>query len=111
MYIAQTNSKFKMEKLFLIKPDFKDINRGDENKYFCPHCASLEGLLSFYPQLRNELEVHYVDFIRPRPAIVELIGQANQSCPVLVLDDGKFINRADDIITHLTEHYQIGQAH
>ena len=108
---AQTYTTSKMEKLFLIKPDFKDLNRGDEIKYFCPNCVTLEGLLSFYPRLRNELEVHYVDFVRPRPAIVDLIGEANQSCPVLVLDDGKFINKADDIIHHLTEHHQIGQAH
>ena len=100
-----------MEKLFLIKPDFQDINRNVEHKYFCPPCALIEGLLSFYPQLRNELEVHYVDFVRPRPAIVDLIGEANQSCPVLVLDDGIFINEPDDIIRYLTENYHIGHAH
>ena len=67
--------------------------------------------LSFYPRLRNELEVHYVDFARPRPAIVDLIGEANQSCPVLVMEDGRFINEPDDIIRYLTENYQIAQPH
>jgi len=100
-----------MEKLFLIKPDFKDLQRSSENKYFCPNCATMEGLLSFYPRLRNELEIHYVDFQRPRPAIVALIGEANQSCPVLVLDDGKFINKLEDIVGHLAENHQIGLAH
>lgn len=100
-----------MEKLFLLKPDFQDINRGAENKYFCPPCTLIEGLLSFYPRLRNELEVHYVDFQRPRPAIVDLIGEANQSCPVLILNDGTFINEPDDIIQYLTENHHIGQAH
>lgn len=100
-----------MEKLFLIKPDFKDLKRNADSNYFCTNCVTLEGLLSFYPRLRNELDVHYVDFARPRPAIVELIGEANQSCPVLVLDDGKFLNRAEDIMSHLAKHYQIGQAH
>ena len=111
MYIAQTNLTTKMEKLFLIKPDFKDPNRNGDSNYFCTNCVTLEGLLSFYPRLRNELEVSYVDFARPRPAIVDLIGEANQSCPVLVLDDGKFINKAEDIMNHLAEHHQIGQAH
>ena len=100
-----------MEKLFLIKPDFKDPQRNDDSKYFCTHCATMEGLLSFYPQLRNELEVHYVDYMRPRNAIVDLIGEANQSCPVLVFDDGKFLNKAEEIIDHLADHHKIGLAH
>ncbi|HEY3369285.1 MAG TPA: DUF3088 family protein [Prolixibacteraceae bacterium] len=100
-----------MEKLFLLKPDFQDIKLGAEIKFFCPNCALLEGILSFYPRLRNELEVHYVDFPRPRPAIIELIGEANQSCPVLVLEDGRFINEPQDIVRYLTENYHIGQAH
>lgn len=100
-----------MEKLFLLKPDFQDISRGPENKYFCPNCAVLEGLLSFYPRLREELEIHYVDFARPRPAIVNLIGEANQSCPVLILEDGGFINETSDIISYLTKNHQIGQPH
>lgn len=100
-----------MEKLFLLKPDFQDINRDTKAKYFCPPCTLIEGLLSFYPRLRHELEVHYVDFARPRPAIIDLIGEANQSCPVLVLNDGKFINEPDDIIHYLSEKYHIAQAH
>ncbi len=100
-----------MEKLFLLNPDFQDINRGAEKKYFCPPCALIEGVLSFYPRLRNELEITYVDFVRPRPAIIELIGEENQGCPVLVLEDGSFVNEPDDIIQHLTENHQIGQAH
>jgi len=100
-----------MEKLFLLKPDFQDKNLGAENKYFCPNCVLLEGLLSFYPRLRNELEIHYVDFPRPRPEIVNLIGEANQSCPVLILEDGGFINETSDIIRYLTYNHQIGMAH
>lgn len=100
-----------MEKLFLLKPDFQDINRSTENKYFCPPCTLIEGLLSFYPRLRNELEVNYVDFMRPRPAIVDLIDEANQSCPVLVFNDGTFINEPDDIIQYLTENHQIAKPH
>jgi hypothetical protein len=71
----------------------------------------IEGVLSFYPQLRNELEITYVDFVRPRPAIVELIGEDNQGCPVLILEDGSFLNETDEIIQHLTKNHQIGQAH
>jgi glutaredoxin 2 len=55
--------------------------------------------------------VNYVDFQRPRPAIIDLIGEANQSCPVLIKDDGTFINERDEIIRHLTENHGIGQPH
>jgi len=100
-----------MEKLFLLKADFQDVNRDAEKKYFCPNCAILEGLMNYYPRLRTELEVHYVDFPRPRPAIVELIGEENQSCPVLVQEDGNFINETKDIIQYLTTKYHIGHKH
>ena len=69
------------DRLFLLKPDFKD--KGE--LYFCPGCSLVEGVLSYYPHLRGELEISYVDFSRPRPAIVRLLGEENQSAPVLVL--------------------------
>ena len=100
-----------MKKLFLLNPDFQDIKLSAENKYFCPPGTLIEGLLSFYPRLRNELEVHYVDFVRPRPAIIDLIGEENQSCPVLIFDDGTFINEPNDIVRYLAENHQIAQSH
>jgi len=100
-----------MKKLFLLKADFQDASRADDKKYFCPDCVMIEGLLSFYPKLRSELEVTYVDFARPRKVLVDLVGEANQSCPVLVLEDGSFINEPNEIIRHLTEKHQIGNSH
>jgi hypothetical protein len=100
-----------MEKLFLLKADFEDLNRADGKKYFCPECSPIEGLLSYYPRLRNEIEVHYVDFTRPRKILVDLIGEENQSCPVLVRPDGSFINDMNQIIDYLTENYKIGHCH
>lgn len=70
--------------LFLLNAHFTD---GDDTRYYCPTCAELIGLLEFYPALKQHLEVRFVDFPRPRPALVELIGEENQSCPVLVLKD------------------------
>lgn len=100
-----------MKKLFLLKADFQDASRGDGKRYFCPDCAILEGLVSYYPHLSNELEVKYVNFARPRNVLVDLIGEANQSCPVLVLEDGTFINETSEIIRHLTENHQVGYSH
>lgn len=100
-----------MKKLFLIKADFQDLNRADGRNYFCPDCIKIEGLLSFYPRLRNELDVNYVDFNRPRKVLADLLGEENQSCPVLVFEDGSFINEPDKIIGYLTENHQIGYSH
>jgi len=100
-----------MKKLFLLKADFQDASRADGKRYFCPDCVMLEGLLSYYPRLSSEIEVKYVNFARPRQTIIDLIGEANQSCPVLILEDGSFINETSEIIRHLTEYHQVGQAH
>jgi len=100
-----------MKRLFLITADFQDLKRADGLKYFCPDCVTIEGLLSFYPRLRNELDVNYVDFNRPRKILADLLGEENQSCPVLVLENGTFINEPEKIIRHLAENHQIGHSH
>lgn len=73
--------------LFLLPPDFPDPEEG-EGPYVCPHCMAVEGLLSVYPRLRRELDIRYVPFKRPRTAIIEVIGEEHQSCPVLVMPQG-----------------------
>jgi hypothetical protein len=100
-----------MEKLFLLKADFQDPAREAGKRYFCPDCAFIEGLLSYYPRLTDEIEVHYVNFARPRQALIDLLGEENQSCPVLVLDNGTFINEVDGIINHLNEFHRVGYRH
>jgi hypothetical protein len=55
--------------------------------------------------------VKYVNFARPRNPIIELIGEENQSCPVLILDNGTFINDPEKIINHLIEFHKIGRQH
>lgn len=70
------------DQLFLLAHDFRD---GPGAPYYCPECAQLNGVLHYYPQLRHRLDVRYVDYARPRAAIVALLGEANQGCPVLVL--------------------------
>lgn len=99
-------------KLFLLNPNFNDSKSDNEGKfYYCPHCAMIEGVIKYYPQLMKMIEIHYVDFQKPRHAIVELIGEENQSCPVLITDnkmDGEvdlsyFNNYADKLFVNSTE--------
>jgi len=70
--------------LFLLKPNFYD---GEEGPFFCPHSAAMEGLLKYVPDLEAKLDVRRIDFQRPRPDIVKLLGEENQGTPVLVVDE------------------------
>jgi hypothetical protein len=71
--------------LFVLKPGFKDDLGGP---FFCPGCAAVEGFLTYAPQVEGLIEVRRIDFPRPRTEIVVLLGEENQSCPVLVLPPG-----------------------
>jgi len=44
-------------------------------------------LLAYFPRLRDEIDVVQVAFERPRPAIIDMLGEDNQGCPVIVLAD------------------------
>lgn len=52
---------------------------------FCPDCAMMEGYLAANPHLRDVLEIIYVDYARPRPALVERLGEDHQNAPTLIL--------------------------
>jgi len=108
--------------LFLLSPGFRD---GDGAPYYCPACTIFEGLIRLYPQLAEQIEVHHVAFPRPRPVIVDLIGQENQSCPVLVLGttitnpgltiktagNRQFIDDPQEIGNYLSSKYGIPRPH
>jgi hypothetical protein len=72
--------------LFLLKPDFVDPKVQDGQLFYCPHSAMVEGILNYYPQLKDLLDTRYVSFQRPRVPIIELLGENNQLCPVLIVD-------------------------
>ena len=71
--------------LFLLKSGFND---GDKGPFFCPECAEVEGFLKYAPNVESQLDVRRIDFPRPRKPIIELLGEANQGCPVLVIEGG-----------------------
>ncbi|MER9934206.1 DUF3088 domain-containing protein [Mesorhizobium sp. M0088] len=110
-------------KLFLLKPDFEDAAY-PEQRFFCRHCALVEGVLASFPKLLDRIEVNRVGFPRPRQAVIDLIGAENQALPVLVLAGGqqieqaskvangrKFVSGADAIIATLAELYGIPVPH
>jgi Protein of unknown function (DUF3088) len=71
--------------LFLLKPQFDDAKAGT-GTFYCPGCATVTGLLTYFPKLRDELDIREVGFLRPRPEVAELFGEKHPGCPLLVLD-------------------------
>lgn len=113
------------DKLLLLKPGFIDQDQGP---CYCPACATLEGLLGFYPQLRDALDVQYLDFPRPRATAIAEIGTENQGLPALVLyapasadalrgldvrewNGRRFLKNVADIGRYLARTQGIGEPH
>ena len=88
------------DRLYLLKPDF--LADGGIRQ-FCSECAMVEGMLSFYPTLRSQVDVRYVGFAKPRPEIVAELGPAHQSSPCLVVAD-------PDRAAKLAPHIQLGES-
>lgn len=69
--------------LFVLRPGFDD---GDTS-FFCPYSAQIMGYLAYFPAVRDTLDVVEVDYAKPRQALIDMIGEANQAAPCLVLGD------------------------
>jgi len=72
------------DQLFLLRPGFKNAGMGP---LYCSDSAPVEGVLSFFPELRKILDVHYLEFPRPRQKLVAALGEQHQGLPVLILAD------------------------
>jgi hypothetical protein len=67
--------------LYVFRPGFSD--QGEI--WFCPYSAQVIGMLTYYPRLRETLDVVELDFAKPRYPVATMLGAENQSLPVLVL--------------------------
>ena|SRR5882757_6369489 len=70
------------DQLYLLRPGFMNAGMGP---LYCADSAPIEGMLSFFPRLRSLLDIHYLEFPRPRTPLVEALGDQHQSLPVLIL--------------------------
>ena len=67
--------------LFVLRPGFDDKGV----RWFCPYSAQVMGFLSYYPHIRDTVDVVELEFAKPRKPLVDLVGEAHQSAPILVL--------------------------
>jgi hypothetical protein len=72
------------DRLFLLSPNFEDPAYPGQ-RFYCCHCALLEGLLASFPTLEKRVDVERIAWPRPRQAVINLVGEENQSLPLLVL--------------------------
>ncbi|AVA23860.1 DUF3088 domain-containing protein [Rhizobium sp. NXC24] len=105
------------DKLFLLRPGFEDPAYPGQ-QFYCWHCALLEGVLASFPDLAPQLDVQRIEWPRPRQSVIALIGEQNQSLPLLVLAEGAnslhqtgiydgrvFISEKDKILAALSERH------
>ena len=63
------------------------IEEKDKGPCYCPDCGIVEGFFAYSPEVKKQLDIKSVDFEKPRHTVIEILGEENQSCPVLVLGD------------------------
>lgn len=111
------------DRLFLLRPDFEDPAYPGR-RFYCWHCALIEGVLASFPALGERLEVERVAWPKPRHAVIALVGEENQSLPLLVLAIGAtsphqtgshrdrgFIADKDSILAALSERHGFPDPH
>lgn len=70
------------DQLFILKAPFED---GGQD-WYCNDCATMEGALLANPHWSEKIDVRRVGFHRPRFEVVQLVGEAHQGLPMLVMD-------------------------
>ena len=111
------------DRLFLLKPDFIDPAYPGQ-RFYCWHCALLEGVLASFPHLQTTIDVVRIAWPKPRQALVDILGEDNQSVPLLLLaadapDDlatgafrgQRFIDGKDAILAALSRRHGIPHPH
>lgn len=109
--------------LFLLPADLAS----EDGPWYCRECAEVRGVLAYYPQLAERLDIREVAHPRPRAAIVALIGEAHQNAPTLVIGNAaravpahvpvkeangrRFVDDARAIGLYLAAAYGIGAPH
>ena len=109
------------DKLYLITPGFTDPNKPG-TQFVCPFCNQIEGLIKSFPELAEKVDIERVGFLRPRRPVIDAIGEANQSLPVIVFGDNppgdakdhlgaSFVNDTSRILELLSERHGFPRLH
>lgn len=89
-------------KLFILKMPFVDDSG---RKWFCSHCAMIEGALRVNPDWCSFIDVRRIENRKPRTELIEIIGDENQWTPVLILNEGKTLKDPVEITQYLAKEF------
>jgi hypothetical protein len=92
------------DQLFLLPGGFPDPALGP-GTFHCTECARIEGLLSYQPALRAQIDVHHIPHARPRTALIVLLGEPYQSCPTLIVGSSSPAVSAPLMKSSVTDRY------
>ena len=102
------------DRLFLLEAEFGDSALPDR-AFYCQDCMTIEGLLAAFPEHTGTLDILRVAYPRPRAAVIEAIGEANQNLPALVWtnDDGStgFANDMPGLLAALHTRHGFPERH
>lgn len=109
--------------LFLLTPGFEDPDYPGQT-FYCEHCALMEGVFASFPHLGQNLDIRRIGWPRPRRDVIALVGEENQSLPLLILTKGEhsvhqtgeyegnaFVSDKDAIMAVLSERHGFPNPH
>lgn len=99
------------DRLFVLDADWADPALGGERHFYCKDCVTVEGLLALFPERAANIEVVRVGWPRPRAAVVEALGEANQNLPALAFAEGGFANEIEALLAALHTRHGFPERH
>ncbi|MFT4053669.1 MAG: DUF3088 family protein [Novosphingobium sp.] len=96
--------------LFVLDFDWPDPAY-DGRRFYCKDSVTVEGLLALFPDRAENIEVVRVGWPRPRDAVVEMLGEANQNLPALAFAEGGFVNAIEPLLQALHERHGFPERH
>ena len=96
--------------LFLLESEFADPGLPGRS-FYCKDCLTIEGLLAAFPERAAKLDVVRVAYPRPRAAVIDAIGAANQNLPALAFAEGGFAGEIEALLAALHTRHGFPERH
>jgi hypothetical protein len=98
------------DRLFVLDLDYADPVFAPR-RFYCKDCVTVEGLLALFPERAGNIELVSVPWPRPRAAVMEALGEANQSLPALAFAEGGFANDIEAVLAALHTRHGFPERH
>lgn len=98
------------DRLFVLETDATDPAHPGR-RFYCKDCITVEGLLAAFPDRAAGIELVRVPWPRPRAAVVDAIGEANQNLPALAFAEGGFVNEIEALLAALHTRHGFPERH